>query len=439
MRYGDLSPAKRRVARPEEFVMESLNPFQIVQLQFDKAADRLGMPEWQRQLLKTPNRNVQVDFPVRMDDGVIRMFTGYRVQHNNVRGPYKGGVRFSPAVDLDEVKALASWMTWKTAVADVPFGGAKGGISCDPKSMSLGELERMTRRFTYEIADIIGPDTDIPAPDVNTNGEVMAWMLDTYSMYQRRDVFGVVTGKPVSLGGSYGRIAATGRGITQCAVETLRANGCDPKKMTAVVQGLGNVGSWTARLLAKEGVRIVGVSDVSAALVDAAGIDMAQLDAFFSTPGRLLKDFPKKRGTFLPRKEDLIGVQADILVPAATENVITLANVDTVRARFVVEGANGPTTPDADVMLDAKGIVVVPDILANSGGVIVSYYEWVQNTQREQWPESKVNAHLSEKLGTAIQGVLALAKQDKITLRMAAYMIAIGRVAEATRLRGYFP
>lgn len=419
--------------------MENLNPFQIVQMQFDRAADRLGMPEWRRQMLKTPNRNVSVDFPVRMDDGSIRMFTGYRVQHNNTRGPYKGGVRFSPEVNLDEVKALASWMTWKTALADVPFGGAKGGVSCDPRQMSQGELERMTRRFTYEIVDIIGPGIDIPAPDVNTNASVMAWMLDTYSMYQRRDEFGVVTGKPVSLGGSHGRAAATGRGVTQCALDVVRAHGFDPVGMTAVVQGLGNVGGWAARLLAKAGVRIVGVSDASAALVDPAGIDVTALTDFLGEPGRLLVDFPKGTGRFLPRKEQLLGANADILIPAATENALTGSNADGVRARFVVEGANGPTTPDADAVLDAKGVVVVPDILANSGGVIVSYYEWVQNTQREQWREDRVNAHLTEKLGTALGDVLTLAREEKVSLRMAAYMIAIGRVAEASRLRGLFP
>jgi glutamate dehydrogenase (NAD(P)+) len=419
--------------------MENLNPFQIVQMQFDRAAERLGMPEWRRQMLKTPNRNVSVDFPVRMDDGRIRMFTGYRVQHNNTRGPYKGGIRFSPEVNLDEVKALASWMTWKTALADVPFGGAKGGIACDPKQMSQTELERMTRRFTYEIGDIIGPGIDIPAPDVNTNANVMAWMLDTYSMYQRRDEFGVVTGKPVSLGGSHGRTAATGRGVTQSALAVIRAHGLDPVGMTAVVQGLGNVGGCAARLLAREGVRIVGVSDASAAMADPGGIDMKALDAFLAEPGRLLIDFPEGKGKFLPRKELLLGLNADILVPAATENAITGANADEVRARFVVEGANGPTTPDADAILDAKGIVVVPDILANSGGVIVSYYEWVQNTQREQWREDRVNANLAEKLGTAIGEVLALAGEEKVSLRLAAYMIAIGRVAEASRLRGLFP
>ncbi len=416
--------------------MENLNPFQIVQMQFDGAAGRIGLPEWHRQVLKTPNRNISVDFPVRMDDGSIRMFTGYRVQHNNTRGPYKGGIRYDVAVNLDEVKALASWMTWKTALVDVPFGGAKGGIACDPHRLSRGELERVTRRFTYEIADIIGPDTDIPAPDVGTDASVMAWMLDAYSMHHRRDEFGVVTGKPISLGGSHGRLASTGRGVTQCVMDVVRAHGEDPVGMTVAIQGYGKVGGWAARLLAAQGVRIVAVSDVSAAIADPNGIDIAALDTFLARPERpTLKDVPF--ATVLPTREALFAVEADILIPAVGENTIRLANADVIRARYIVEGANGPTTPDADTILDAKGVVVVPDILANSGGVIVSYYEWVQNTQREQWDEARVNAKLAEKLGVAVNKVLELARSERVSLRTAAYMIAIGSVAEASRLRGF--
>ncbi|HTM68236.1 MAG TPA: Glu/Leu/Phe/Val dehydrogenase [Candidatus Binatia bacterium] len=417
--------------------MENLNPFKLVQLQFDKAADAIGLPERQRMFLKTPSRNVSVDFPVQMDDGSVRMFTGYRVQHNNTRGPYKGGIRFAPQVDLDEVKALASLMTWKTALVDVPFGGAKGGVACDPRAMSAGELERLTRRFTYEIGDVIGPETDIPAPDMGTNAMVMAWMLDTYSMGQRRDCFAVVTGKPLSVGGSLGRAEATGRGVTQCVVDTLASRGEDPSKMTAVVQGLGNVGGTTMRLLAQKGVRIIGASDMSAAVYDPAGIDVAALTAFLAAPGRLLKDLPG--GKFLERKEDLLTMPCDVLVPAAMENAITGANAGAVRARYVVEGANAPTTLDADAILEKNGIVVVPDILANAGGVIVSYYEWAQNVQREQWCEDKVNAKLAEKLSVALGSVLDLSRERSVSLRMAAFMIAIGRVAEASSLRGYFP
>ncbi len=416
---------------------ENLNPYQIAQIQFDNAADRLGLEPWMRTLLKTPDRNVSVDFPVKMDDGTIKMFAGYRVQHNDARGPYKGGIRFSPKVNLDEVRALAMWMTWKTALVDVPFGGAKGGVVCDPSKMSKAELERMTRRFTYEISDIIGPDVDIPAPDVNTDAQVMAWILDTYSMGQRRDVFGVVTGKPVFLGGSYGREEATGRGVVVVAMEVVKDEGLDPKDLTAVVQGFGNVGYHAARILVEKGVKVIGISDISTAIYNPDGIDVEDARRYAEKNNFLLEGYEKAE--HISPKESILEIETDILIPAAVENQITMKNAGNIKAKFVIEGANGPTTPGADKILNEKGIIVVPDILANAGGVTVSYYEWVQNIQREQWPYEVVIRKLEEKLVTAYRNVRELAEKEKVDMRTAAYMIAIDRVAEATRTRGIFP
>ena len=418
-------------------VMEKLNPFEIAQMQFDQAADKLDLEPWLRDLLKTPDRNISVDFPVKMDDGSIKMFTGYRVQHNNSRGPYKGGVRYSPKVNLDEVKALASWMTWKTAVVDVPFGGAKGGVLCDPSKMSRPELERMTRRFTYEISDIIGPDVDIPAPDVNTNAQVMSWMLDTYSMEQKRDVFGVVTGKPTFLGGSYGRAEATGRGVATVTLELVKDEGLEPKDLTAVVQGFGNVGYHAARVLTEYGVKVIGISDISTAIYNPDGIDVQDARKYAEKNKLLLEGYDKAE--HVSPKESILEVNTDILIPAALENQITMENAENIKTKFVVEGANGPTTPDADRILNEKGIIVVPDILANAGGVTVSYFEWVQNIQREQWLYETVVRKLEEKLIKAYRNTRNLAEKEKVDMRTAAYMIAIGRVAEATRTRGIFP
>ncbi len=417
--------------------MENLNPYQIAQMQFDRAADKLDLEPWMREFLKTPDRNVSVDFPVKMDDGSVKMFTGYRVQHNNSRGPYKGGLRFSPKVSLDEVRALASWMTWKTALVDVPFGGAKGGVLCDPSKMSRAELERMTRRFTYEISDIIGPDVDIPAPDVNTDAQVMSWMLDTYSMGQRRDVFGVVTGKPTFLGGSHGRDEATGRGVVVIAMGAVKDEGLEPKGLTAVVQGFGNVGYHAARILVEKGVKIIGISDISTAIYNPDGIDVEDAKKYAKKNKLLLEGYDKAE--HVSPKESILEVKTDILIPAALENQITMENAGDIKARFVVEGANGPTTPDADRILYEKGIIVVPDILANAGGVIASYFEWVQNIQREQWAYETVVGKLDEKLISAYRNTRNLAEKEKVDMRTAAYMIAIGRVAEATRTRGIFP
>ncbi len=416
--------------------MEKLSSYQVAQTQFDNAAERLCLEDSLSDILRTPNRTVTVNFPVKMDDGTISVFTGYRVQHNNSRGPYKGGIRFSPHVNLDEVNALASWMTWKTAVVDIPFGGAKGGVSCNPFELSDNELEKLTRRFTYEISDIIGPYIDIPAPDVNTNAQVMAWIVDTYSMGQRHDDFAVVTGKPLVLGGSEGRAEATGRGVVITALEAIDDLGLEVEDLTAIVQGYGNVGSNAARIFDEKGVKVVGVSDVSTALYDPDGLNLRDLDTYVSEH-RFLEGYGGAEHV-IP-KEKLLEMDADVLVPAAIENQITSENADRIQARLVVEGANGPTTPEADRILCEKGILVIPDILANAGGVTTSYFEWVQNIQREQWPYELVVSKLTDKMVSAYRGVRELADTEKVDMRTAAYMIAIGRVADATKTRGIFP
>ncbi len=417
--------------------MENLNPYQIAQVQFDRAADKLDLEPWMRDLLKTPDRCVTVNFPVKMDDGSVKVFTGYRVQHNDSRGPYKGGIRFSPEVSLDEVKALSSWMTWKTALVDVPFGGAKGGIVCDPTKMSRAELERMTRRFTYEICNIIGPDIDIPAPDVNTNAQIMSWIVDTYSMIQKRNVFGVVTGKPTFLGGSHGRSEATGRGVATVALELLKDEGLEPKGLTAVVQGFGNVGYHAARIFVEKGVKVIGISDISTAMYNPDGIDVEDARKYAEKNDFLLEGYDKAE--HLSPKESILEVETDILIPAAVENQITMENAGNIKAKYVVEGANGPTTPGADKILYEKGIIVVPDLLANAGGVIVSYFEWVQNIQKEQWPYEMVVRKLEEKLISAYKNTRNLAEEERVDMRTAAYMIAIDRVAKAIRTRGIYP
>ncbi|MFH1175064.1 MAG: Glu/Leu/Phe/Val dehydrogenase [archaeon] len=415
---------------------ETLNPFKIAQHYFDRAADRLKLQPWMRAYLKEPDKEITVPFPVKMDDGTVQKFEGYRVQHNNVRGPYKGGIRFAPQVDLDEVKALASWMTWKTAVVDIPFGGAKGGVTCNPTKLSKAELERLTRRFTYALIDNIGPDIDIPAPDVNTNAQTMAWMADTYMMQKPGGVSkAVVTGKPIDLGGSLGREEATGRGVMLCTMEAIKDLGLQPQKLTCIVQGFGNVGSHAARLLAEQGITIIGVSDINTALYDKNGLDMPKLLQHV-TEKKTLKGFPAEE--ILP-KERILEMPCDILVPAALENQLTQSNAERISARIIAEGANGPTTPAANEIFYKKGMLVIPDILANAGGVIVSYFEWVQNQQRESWSHEEVNQKLKHKLVPAYHAVRELAKKEHTDMRTAAYMIAISRVAKTTELRGIYP
>lgn len=418
--------------------METLNPHEIAQIQIEKACEHLKIPHWLREILKTPDRNVSVDFPIKMDNGSVRVFSGYRVQHNNVRGPYKGGLRFAPEVNLDEVRALASWMTWKTALVGIPFGGAKGGVICDPGKLSKAELERITRRFTYEIRDIIGYHEDIPAPDVNTNEQVMAWIVDTYSMNKGEGVFAVVTGKPLFLGGSEGRTEATGRGVAIVAMQAIKDKKWDSKKLTAIVQGYGNVGSWAARVLNKEhGVKIIGVSDKSGAIYNTEGIDLEKLDNYVAKNKGLIEGFDSKH-QIVP-KDKILEMECDILIPAALENVITEANADKIKAKMIVEGANGPTTPEADEILFKKGILLLPDILANAGGVTVSYYEWVQNIQRENWDYDVVIQKLTKKMITAYEKVKHVAEKEKCDWRTAAYIIAVDKVAETSLARGIYP
>jgi glutamate dehydrogenase (NAD(P)+) len=385
-------------------------------------------------MLKRPRRTTIQNLPVVMDDGTIRMFTGYRVQHSIARGPAKGGIRFHQDVTLDEVAALASWMTWKCAVADIPFGGGKGGIVVDPRQLSTSELERLTRRYAADLSDIFGPDSDVPAPDVNTGEREMAWFLDTYSMHSRRTEYAVVTGKPLEVGGSAGRREATGRGVMICIEQICRHLGMPLKGARVAVQGFGNVGGVAADLLAREcGARIVAASDVTGAIHAPDGLDVTALLRHVADR-KGVAGFPGSR----PLAGSILEVDCDILVPAALENQITGENAARIKARIVAEGANGPTTPDADAILDARGAWVIPDILCNSGGVTVSYFEWVQNRMGFYWLEDEVNGRLREKMEHAFADVLATAVREKCSLRMAAYMVAIQRVLKVHELRGMY-
>jgi len=411
------------------------NPYEMAVAQFDAVADRLGLDGGLRQVLRACKREVTVRFPVRMDDGSIRVFTGYRVHHNEARGPVKGGLRFSSAVGLDEVRALAMWMTWKCAVANLPYGGAKGGVEVDPHSLSEAELERLSRRYATEIARLIGPERDIPAPDMGTDGRVMAWIMDTYSMHHGYSVPGVVTGKPVSIGGSSGRFEATGRGVLFSVQEACRHLGMPLEGATVAVQGFGNVGGVAARLLCQAGARVVAASDSRSAVYNAQALDV---DAIWEhkRAGGSLADFA---GSDRITNEELLALPVDILIPAALEGQVHGGNAADVKARLLVEGANGPVTPEADLVLAEKNVFVVPDIVANAGGVIVSYFEWVQDLQSFFWEESEVNQRLHRLILSSFQEVVARAEREKVRLREAAYMLAVGRVAEAVSVRGIFP
>jgi glutamate dehydrogenase (NAD(P)+) len=412
------------------------NPWDMAQRQFDIAADRLGLDEGLRGVLRNTTRELTVTFPVKMDTGEIHMFTGHRVQHNLGRGPAKGGIRYHPDVSLDEVRALAMWMTWKCAVVRLPYGGAKGGVICDPKHMSLRELEGLTRRFTTEISIIIGPDSDIPAPDVNTNAQTMAWIMDTYSMHKGYSIPGVVTGKPINIGGSEGRADATGRGLVYTVEEAAREMALDLSKATVAVQGFGNAGSVAAKLLHNDyGARVVAVSDSTGGVYNAAGLDPDEAVRYKGQSGSLA-GFPG--GDSITNKE-LIELDVDVLVPAALENVITERNAPRVKARLVAEAANGPTTPEADEILYANGQMVAPDILANAGGVTVSYFEWVQDKQEFFWTEAEINQKLRSIMTASFADVLGVAKKEKVDMRTAAYLLAVDRVAAATRVRGLYP
>jgi glutamate dehydrogenase (NAD(P)+) len=403
--------------------------------QFDRAADHLGLAQESRAILRVPKREWTVNFPVVMDDGHTEVFTGYRVQHNMSRGPAKGGVRFHPDTDIEEVRALAMWMTWKCALVNVPFGGAKGGVTVDGRALSPGELQRVTRRFATELQGIIGPDMDIPAPDVGTNAQTMAWIMDTVSMHAGYTVPGVVTGKPVSLGGSEGRADATGMGVMFTAQRALAEIGIEMNGASVAVQGFGNVGEAAARLIHERGGRIVAVTDIGGGVRNSDGLDPAKLLAHLRETGSIAG----ATGTTPIDNEELLALDVDLLVLAALDGQITAENADRVRARVIAEGANGPVSFDADPILAERGVVTVPDILCNSGGVIVSYFEWVQNLQSFAWPAEQVAERLEQVIGRAYDEVAELRREQGIDARLAAHVIAVGRVAEAQQIRGRYP
>ncbi len=403
--------------------------------QFNAVADRLGLDEGLRAVLASFERELTVHFPVQMDDGRLRVFTGYRIQHNIARGPAKGGIRYHPAVTLDDVKALAMWMTWKCAVINIPYGGAKGAVECNPKLFSMRELEKLTRRYTTEISILIGPERDIPAPDLGTDARVMAWMMDTYSMHHGHSVPGVVSGKPVHIGGTSGRYEATGRGCTIAAREAARHLGFGLEGAQVVVQGFGAVGSVAAQLLAREGCRIIAISDSAGGIYSEKGLAIGPLIESKSRGGSLA-EYP---GATVVTNAELLELPCDILVPAAMEGQITKDNASRVRARAIVEGANGPTTPEADHILLDKGVFIVPDILANAGGVLVSYFEWVQDLQSFFWEEEEINKRLEQIITRSFGEVLELAQKEGVDMRMAALMRAVSRVVEAILTRGIYP
>ena len=421
------APAAVPATRPPE-----MSPFEAVNYFFDLAADHIDLDDEMREILRTTYRELRVQVPVRMDDGRLVVFTGYRVQHNGARGPYKGGVRYHPDADLDEVRALASLMTWKTAVVDIPYGGAKGGVQCEPGILSQKELERLTRRFTSTISYVLGVNRDIPAPDVNTNAQTMAWMMDAYSSRYGYTP-AIVTGKPVELGGSYGRDAATGRGVVYSLREAARDLGVDLQGATVAIQGFGNVGSWTARLIGEIGCKVVSVSDVRGGIYRGDGLDVQALFDHVQESGTVV-DFPGVDGI---TNEELLTLGVDVLIPAALSRVINEENAGTVRAGTIVEAANHPVTPAADVILAERGVNVIPDILANAGGVTVSYFEWVQNIQQFRWEEQQVNEQLAKTMARAWQEIYARATVDGVDLRLAAFAIAVEKVSRAARLRGY--
>jgi glutamate dehydrogenase (NAD(P)+) len=414
---------------------EELNPFKIARQQFDRAADYLELEQSLRNVLRSAKRQLIVSIPVKMDGGEVKVFEGYRVQHNIARGPAKGGIRYHPNVTLDEVKALASWMTWKCAVVNIPYGGGKGGVVCDPKSLSKNELERLTRRYAFEIAPIIGPDRDIPAPDVYTDSQTMAWIMDTLSMVRGHTELGVVTGKPLSLGGSQGRNEATARGALYALREACKVKGMNVKGARVAVQGFGNAGSIIARLVAQDGARVVAACDSRSGLYSDSGLDIQAALKHKEETGALY-GLPNAKEI---APNDVLEVDCDILCPSALENSITLSNVGRVKAKIIAELANGPTTPGADRVLEDNGVLLIPDILANAGGVTVSYYEWVQDQYSFFWSERRINQTLEETIGDAFNKVHQTATRYGTDMRTGAYILAIDRVAEATRVRGIFP
>jgi glutamate dehydrogenase (NAD(P)+) len=416
-------------------VGSSWSALAIARHQFDIAADALGLDESMRAVLRDVKRELVVHFPVEMDDGSFRVFTGFRVQHNIARGPAKGGLRFHPAMTLDDARGLAMFMTWKSAVVDLPFGGAKGGVIVDPRTLTISELERLTRRFTTEISLIIGPDRDIPAPDLGTGPQVMAWIMDTLSMHAGFSVAASVTGKPTAIGGSEGRYTATGRGLTIVVLQAMGDRGLDPSGATVAVQGFGQVGSVSADLLAAAGMRVVAVSDSTGAVFRDSGLDLAALRALKEEGGTVSDYAPADRLS----NDELLSLDVDVLVPAALEAQITGSNVDRVQASVIAEGANAPLDPDADAALNERGVLILPDILANAGGVVVSYFEWVQDLQAYFWAAGEVNSRLREVMVRSYQHVNARSQEHAVSLREAAYEIGVEKVAHATEVRGIYP
>ena len=415
-------------------IEQEVNPWQSAAHRFDEAAENLHLEDGMRKVLRQPAMELTVNIPVVLDDGRIEVFTGYRVQHSIARGPAKGGIRFAPDVSLDEVRALAAWMTWKCAVVNIPFGGGKGGVICEPTLMSDGELERMTRRYTAEICEFIGPERDVPAPDVNTNDQTMAWIMDTYSMHKRHTVTAVVTGKPLELGGSLGRPEATGRGCMCVTMQALKRFGIAPDATRVIIQGFGNVGGMAARLMSQQGFKIVGLVEFDGAVYNKHGLDIAALQKHRKETGSI-RGFAG--GEDVDKDEALL-MDCDVLIPAARENVITSANADRVKAKILCEGANGPTTFVADSILAEKRVFVIPDILANAGGVTVSYFEWVQDRQGYFWNERMVNERLEEIMVNSFNDVIGYAERRKVNNRTAAYMLALERVANAIKRRGLY-
>ena len=434
MTTAESLPAQKIIRPDKDRFLSEENPFEAMMSRFDYAAERLNLDPGLYKILRHPEKQITVSVPVLRDNGEVEVYTGYRVLYNTSRGPAKGGIRFDQAVNLDEVTALAAWMTWKCAIVNIPFGGAKGGVICDPSTMSVGEIERLTRRYTAGIIETLGPDSDVPAPDVNTNERVMAWIMDTYSMQKRHTVTAVVTGKPVSIGGSLGRREATGRGCMLCTREALKRLDMPMVGARVAIQGFGNVGSVAAYLLQGEGAHIVSVSDKSGGIYNERGLNIADVLQWVREK-KVLTGYPDAEAI---TNEQLITLPCDVLLPAALENVITSKNARDVQARIICEGANGPTTANADVILEEKGVFVVPDILANAGGVTVSYFEWVQDRGGYFWDEETVNSRLERIMVQAFDEVAAMAARHTVSNRIGAYMLAIERVAEVHRLRGMY-
>ena len=430
--HGPRDQSPREANKEETPQQAEVSNFEIVDHWFTLAADRIDIPDDVRAVLSSSYREVQVQIPVSLSDGKTHVFSGYRVQHNGARGPYKGGIRFHPEVDLDEVRALASLMTWKTAIADVPYGGAKGGVNCDPRDLGRGEVEKIARSFMDKIEKVLGPTRDIPAPDVGTNAQTMAWLMDEYGKLHGHTP-AIVTGKPIALEGSYGREAATGRGVVYMLCEAAETAGVDLEGARVVVQGYGNVGSWAARLAAEEGCKLIAVSDAEGAIRNDDGIDPIKLHEH-TFGGNAVPEYEHAEAI---TPEELLATECEVLIPAALGGMIHEANADSLNCKLIVEGANSPTTPKADETLASKGVFVVPDVMANAGGVVVSYFEWVQNLQHFRWSEEEVNERLATIMRTAYRTVAERAERDEVPMRVAAYSIGIERVLEAARLRGY--